>query len=307
MSLLLKGGISRLSELEIDSDKDWQGKGINNIKQVAAGMAIGDIIQHNGAILESFTPGAANLVLTSQGAGNKLSWAPGGTYFERFLPVTIDVGHTEGLWIPDKITELTAPLGASSYRAWDDAPGDYIKLLAPGIGLGRSTGLFTPDKTHGKTAVVAANVGLKTIIEGAIADDGGVQADETGAAQSSTTDDMTLLPAIPAVNDAYYLGHSQKFDLAWLVIGTSGNGTWLVSWEYWNGVTWAALADVDDNTDSFRAVTGLHYVSFTRPLDWATTTVGAVANLYWIRGRVSSYTSIVSQPKGTQAWVELNL
>ena len=31
MSLLLKGEISKLSELEIDGDKDWQGKGIASV------------------------------------------------------------------------------------------------------------------------------------------------------------------------------------------------------------------------------------------------------------------------------------
>jgi len=81
MSLLLRGGISKLSELEIDADKDWQGKGITNIKQVAAGMAIGHILQHGGSILEALAPGPAHNVLTSEGTGKKVVWAPGGTYF----------------------------------------------------------------------------------------------------------------------------------------------------------------------------------------------------------------------------------
>ncbi|GAJ23279.1 unnamed protein product, partial [marine sediment metagenome] len=42
MSLLLKG-ITKISELEIDADKDWDGKGISNIKEIAEAMATGHI------------------------------------------------------------------------------------------------------------------------------------------------------------------------------------------------------------------------------------------------------------------------
>ncbi|MBA7707401.1 hypothetical protein ES703_116273 [subsurface metagenome] len=41
MSLL--GGIVRLSEIDIDGDKDWQGKKITNLKAVVDGMVKGDI------------------------------------------------------------------------------------------------------------------------------------------------------------------------------------------------------------------------------------------------------------------------
>jgi hypothetical protein len=118
---------------------------------------------------------------------------------------------------------------------------------------------------------------------------------------------MTLLPAIPVLDDTYYFGHSKRFDTAWLDIGTRGNGVWDLTWEYWNSTAWTPLADVVDNTDNFRAAAGLHYVTFTRPTDWATTDVGGAGNLYWIRGRVSSYTSIVTQPKGSRAWVEMTI
>ena len=307
MSLLLKGGISKLSELSIDTDKDWQGKGITNIKQVAAGMAIGHILQHSGSILEALVPGPAHNVLTSEGTGKKVLWAPGGTYFERFLLITIDLDHAEVLWSPDQVKEISSLAGTALYRAYGDAPGDFIKRLAPAISLGRATALFAPDRTHDKSVSAATSISLKTIVEGAVADDGGIQTDETIAAQDATADDMTLLPAVPALDDGYYFGHSKKFDTAWLDIGTRGNGVWTLTWEYWNGTAWAPLSDVVDSTDSFRAAAGPHYVTFTRPVDWATLTVGGAGNLYWIRGRVSSYTSIVTQPKGSRAWVELNI
>ena len=306
MSLLLKGGISKLSELEIDTDKDWQGKGITNIKQLAAGMAIGHVIQHNGSILEALSPGVAHQVLTSEGPGKKVVWAPGGTYFERFFPVSIDLAHEEGPWTPDRIRQLTSPMATSNYQAHGDAPADFIKRLTPDISLSRATALFTPDKTHDKAATAATAISVKTIVEAAIADDGGVQTDETAAAQSPTANDMTLLPAAPAVNDAYYFGHTKKFDRVWLDVGTQGEGVWTITWEYWNGTGWGALPGVVDDTNGFRATAGLRYMSFTRPADWVTTSVTGIT-LYWVRGRVSSFNSVLTQPKGNRAWVELNL
>lgn len=71
-------GISKLSELMIDADKDWQGKGISNIKELAAGMAIGDMLIYDGTRIIKLQPGPVGRVLTSQGPGALPIWAPGG-------------------------------------------------------------------------------------------------------------------------------------------------------------------------------------------------------------------------------------
>ena len=68
----LPGGITKLSELEIDADKDWQGFGISNIKEVAAAMAKGDL--PIGGSMDKLTPGTAGEPLTSAGAGNTPTW-----------------------------------------------------------------------------------------------------------------------------------------------------------------------------------------------------------------------------------------
>lgn len=145
--------------------------------------------------------------------------------------------------------------------------------------------------------------GLTESFYKAIADDGGVTTDETTAAGNATVNDMTLLPAVPAVNDAYYFGSLSLFDSIGITIGTAGVGVWTITWEYWDGDSWDALAGVSDGTAGF-TVTGR--VDFTRPDDWAQTTV-ATFSAYWVRARVSAYTSIVTQPKGTQAWSGLRL
>jgi len=305
MSLLLKGGISKLSELEIDTDKDWQSRGITNLGGVAAGMATGHVVQRNGSILQTLPPGPAHTVLTSEGPGHLVVWAPGGTYFERYLPVTIDLEHSEGLIAPDLTRGLTAAIASSLARAHGDAPGDMIKRLTPALVLVDAEAIVTPDDTHQETPAMGSGYSLKIVVDGAVADDGGVQTDETPAAQNPTQNDMTLLPAAPAVDDAYYFGHTKRFDVVWLNIGTQGDGVWVISWEYWNGAAWSALADVVDNTNGFTALVGLRDVSFTRPGDWATADVGGVSGLYWIRARVSSFTSINTQPRGNQSWVEI--
>ena len=76
MSLYIIGGagITKLSELEIDADKDWQGFGITNIKEVAAAMAKGDLAVRGNAVLEPLVPGPIGTPLTSAGAGNTPTW-----------------------------------------------------------------------------------------------------------------------------------------------------------------------------------------------------------------------------------------
>jgi hypothetical protein len=305
MSLLLKGGITKLSELEIDTDKNWQSRGITNLGGVAAGMAVGHVVQRNGGKLQTLAPGPAHTVLTSEGPGHLVVWAPGGTYFERYLPVTVDLEHDEGLVAPDSSREITAAIASSFARTHGDAPGDMIKRLTPALALANAEAIVVPDEDHQETPAIGTGFSLKIAVDGAVADDGGVQTDETAAAQNPTQNDMTLLPAAPAVDDAYYFGHARRFDVAWLNIGTQGDGVWVITWEYWNGAAWSALSDVVDNTNGFTALVGQHDVSFTRPGDWAAADVGGVTGLYWIRARVSSFTSINAQPRGSQSWVEI--
>ena len=78
-ALLIKGGITKLSELEIDGDKDWNGKTILNISGVAAGMQKGGVLVHNGSVLVEVIPGSIGHEFTTGGPGNMPSWlAPPG-------------------------------------------------------------------------------------------------------------------------------------------------------------------------------------------------------------------------------------
>jgi len=296
---------ARLSEIDIDVDKDWQTKGITNIKQVAESMAKGDLMVKDTTILVRIVTGPDGYVLTSRGAGKLPTWAPPGGALKYYFPVLIALSHSEAKVAVDRSVNKSAPITTWNRQTYGDAPADYIKRLTPAIALVDAEAVVTPDKTAQKTPAIGTGYKLKIPVGGAVADDGGAQTDETVAAQNPAANDMHLLPAIPALNDAYYFGHVKKFDVVWLNIGTQGDGVWTITWEYWNGAAWAALSGVVDNTNGFRAIVGLHDVSFTRPGDWAVTDVGGVLGLYWIRGRVSSYTSVTAPPLGNQAWVEI--
>lgn len=134
-------------------------------------------------------------------------------------------------------------------------------------------------------------------------DDGGLYTLRDTEIQEATGDDVAALPATPAVDDATYLGHATlTFARVDVNITTQGAGTWTVTWEYWDGSAWTALSGVTDGTTGFTAATGWKSVTFTLPEDWAKCTVDGV-NAYWVRGRVSAYTSVTTQPLLGQGYV----
>jgi len=49
------GGITKLSQLEIDADKDWLGKGVWNLKAIASAMTKGDIPYRGSSILQKLS------------------------------------------------------------------------------------------------------------------------------------------------------------------------------------------------------------------------------------------------------------
>ena len=89
---------------------------------------------------------------------------------------------------------------------------------------------------------------------------------------------FTLFPT-PATSDRTYVGHSSKFTSLTFGLAVNGSAATYV-WEYWNGTTWSTLT-VTDGTSGF---TTSGTVTWTSPIDWATTSVNAVTE-YWVRVR----------------------
>jgi len=305
MSLLIKGvaGITRLSQLEIDADKDWQAKGITNLKAVAEAMAHGDIAYRGAAVLEKLTANAGKgySFLRSRGPGMSPVWEDIESLIQ-YMTGALKRAIAIDLAVPTPALSQIAQQASSPPGRTGTAS---LNMVVPGLGLATVTGPGGGVTTVGTLAVPAPSVSRIVSggnpVGGAVADDGGVQTNETAAANNDTANDMTLLPAVPAVNDAYYFGLGALWNYLRLNIGTAGVGAWTLVWEYWNGASWSALSELNDGTSGF-TLSGWRDVTFTRPGDWAVTTVGGIANLYWIRARVSSYTSMTTQPKGTRAF-----
>jgi len=304
MSLLIKGGITKLSELTIDADKDWQAKGISNLEEVALGMTKGDFGVRGDVILKRLQPGSIGYILTSAGPLHIPSWQPAPGPLLYYFPVPIDLSHAEAVVPVNQSFNKNAPLTSPHNKAYDDQPGENIRRLTPAIALSKTHVIVLVNQTYNKNAPVARKYDLEIVVGGAVAEDTPAQVDETAAAQNPTANDMTLLPAVPAVNDAYYFGHAKKFDVMKLNIGTNGVGVWTIVWEYWNGVAWTALVGLTDGTTGFTAGTGNREVLHTPQGNWATCAVAAIT-LYWIRARVSAYTSVTTQPLGTQSWIRI--
>lgn len=70
-------GITKLSQMEIDADKDWRSKGIANLKEVAAGMEHGAIAFRGASVMQRLSPdaGAGYNFLRSRGLGISPEWA----------------------------------------------------------------------------------------------------------------------------------------------------------------------------------------------------------------------------------------
>ncbi|AQU05305.1 hypothetical protein B1778_00770 [Dehalococcoides mccartyi] len=186
MSVLIKGSsITKLSQLQIDTDKNWNGKGISNVKQIAGGMTTGHIVQHNGLILETLPPGPESYVLTSAGPGQRIVWAPGGTYLYRYFPVTIEISRqSETPFNPDKIYEklapLTVPCGIEDVFNSSWFVRHELEIVTSILAEG-----FNPHHWRVKTPILADNlIQVNLPVSGAIAEAGGTQTDETAGAKS---------------------------------------------------------------------------------------------------------------------------
>jgi len=139
-----------------------------------------------------------------------------------------------------------------------------------------------------------------------ITDDGGLHINETTPFGNATADDVELLAAVPANDDAVYFGHATvKFGRVDLNITTTGVGTWTITYYYWDGSAYVALANVVDGTGGFTgAGTGWKTITFDVPTDWAKNTVDGVL-AYWIQGVVSGYSAVTTPPQAGQGWLIL--
>ncbi len=127
-----------------------------------------------------------------------------------------------------------------------------------------------------------------------IDDPAGVPAftDETADWNSAAAGDVDPFPAADAIGDQFAIGLPERFTKLTFTIATSGTvGT--LTWKYWNGAAWVALAGVVDGSTGMTAAPGSVVVTWTLPTDWATRALNGSAALYYIVAEIATTFTIV--------------
>jgi len=280
MSLLTKG-IARLSQLEIDTDKDWQGKAITNLEAVAQAMAHGDIVFRGTTVLEKLTADAGKgyNFLRSRGPGLPPVWED----IESLVQFMTGAANRAVAF------DLVAPMPALN----------VVSIGGPGGGeaFAPELGIAAPSISREVNSTMVNAVG------GAVSHNEDIgDTDETVQANSTDANDMTLLPADGAINDYYALGNTVMFDAICIDVGTAG-ADYSLTYEYSKGSgVWGALTILHNSTNEWKS-SGKGWLTFSRPADWATDTLAGIANLYWVRARATSVGAGFTQPLGNRAWI----
>lgn len=126
----------------------------------------------------------------------------------------------------------------------------------------------------------------------------------TAAAASDTPNDIFFgsVPGTASTGDYFAIGWTAPFEAATLTVSTLFVGVSGFIWQYWNGSSWTALADVVDGTAGF-TILGAVDVTWTVPDDWEQNEVnGTIA--YHVRVLWSPWTSTTTAPRGSLVSVQ---
>ena len=132
-------------------------------------------------------------------------------------------------------------------------------------------------------------------------DDGGVFTNYTTQFNALATSWYMVSATPAAVNDACYFGHTSVFNGVSVLVATAPSMVITWTWEYYNGATWVTLTTLSNGIIPTMTA-GVHALSFNPPTDWASVAVNAVT-AYYIRARISSYTSVTTRPIFNQGYV----
>lgn len=305
MSLLTKAGISKLSELAIDTSKDWGAYLIKNL-----GLAVDDTdaLRKAQAILESLLTTQGDIIHRGASKAERLGGSFGSGY--NFLHGT-NTGQYGVEWrdVQDLIIYLTGAVKRAVALPALQIPTPEVNLV---VAEGHSGGGHpVPESLTIPLPVVSEPVLAATSVNavgGAVAhDEDGEPADtdETIEANSAAINDMTLLQADGAVADWYALGYANLFDGIVLKVSTVGVDITLDTLEYSTGVgTWGTLTPILNQLNNYETL-GKRWFTFERPGDWAVATYALIADKYWIKFKASAIGGGYpgNQPKGAQAWI----
>ncbi len=303
---MLVKSVRKLSQLNIDVNKDWDAKSITNIRQVAAGMDIGNLVQSNGTVLVRIATGPNGYVLTSQGPGKVLTWAPAGGSLKYYFPVVISSSNSESIVTVSDLVSKLALLETNHVQTYIDDPADLILRFDPTISSSHSEiALIGADESISKSGPLKAAMSI--LCDGFVEETAtAVQTDHTAQARDATANDLNLNPMTDSVDDKIYVGSSYKFWQIQMQLGTQGVGNWTNVWEYWNGSSWTSVVNEWDGSNEWQASAGLVMISHTPQVDWSLTSIMGM-NLYWLRSRTSNFVNRTTKPLGSQVWVAINV
>lgn len=169
--------------------------------------------------------------------------------------------------------------------------GRVLRILdvrAPGVELPPGSGLFPHEVTVDDLPELVK-------LKAAKLDDGGVFSDFTVEADSNAADDVQLLPAVPAVGDAFYFGYDEPLLGVALAITTPSTSDLHVVWEYWDGGVWQAYPGILDGSQSFALAGETRVEAPAFPVFLAPLVVDGV-QAYWLRARVTVVAVVGDQP-----------
>jgi hypothetical protein len=300
MSIMLREGIKALSQLQIDANKDWQAYGVSDLKEVASGMVIGDLIARGSSILVRLPTGPDQYVLTSAGAGNIPVWRAPSSPLDPYFPV----------WLYSDKNAAVVPVvstGLTLNGPTDTVEEQVLPDSSPQPTIPHAEDIVVPV-TKDLVIPVTSPFTCQLFPDGAIALYGATppsEHDETAEARSETTNDMHLPPQnanIPP-DECYYFGLFTQFNEVNVYVTTKGTGNYALALTYWDGAAWSSLPVLIDNLDDFQS-TGEKNASWTIPGDWALKNIGGY-NLYWVRIACVSMVALSNPPLGQKAYLRM--
>ena len=207
--------------------------------------------------------------------------------------------YTAVTTLVDGTTAWTATTGIKSITF--DAPVGWVKNTINGV-LAYWIQIEVATYSAITTACLVTQVWVVTD------DTNQLWVDDTTDANDAGATDFNLAAAYPVLNDCTYFGLGEKFPMVRVDVGTQGVATWTYLAEYWKSdLTWATVpAPITGGAGLPTAAAGNQQVQFEPPSDWIANTAANGPNGqagWFIRLRLTAFTSITTQPVGDQAWI----
>ena len=180
-----------------------------------------------------------------------------GTSWVEFTPAT------------DNTTEFTAVAADNLLIEWS-APGDWTQLEVNSVSGYYVRFLITTLYT------TPAQISRTTIGE-----------DRPFGPFTVVSDASLETAAATALDDAMYIGATEKFNFVEIYLAQAGDATGQLQWEYWNGSIWTPVSNLTETITDAQHMQASGIIGFDMPTDWAKNSVNT-ETFYWLRARITT-------------------